>query len=73
MKSAYQMHYIKHYDTVSSVSCVGYMEKPTISTGDVRKQMKKIKDNKAPGPGGIKPDLSKIIGNDPYCLEVIAT
>ena len=63
----------EHYDTVSSVSCVGYMEEPTISTEDVRKQMMKIKDNKAPGPDGIKPDLLKIIGNDSYCLEVIAT
>ena len=32
------------------------MEEPTISTEDVRKQMIKIKDNKAPGPDGIKPE-----------------
>ena len=49
------------------------MEEPTIYTEDVKKQMMKIKDNKAPGPDGIKPDLLKIIGHDPYCLGVITT
>ena len=38
----YALH--EHYDTVF---CVGYMEGTTIYTEDVKKQMMKIKDNKA--------------------------
>ena len=46
------------------------MKKPTITKNDVIRQMNKIKEKKAPGPDGMKPELLKVLTHDGHCVKI---
>jgi len=72
-KQLYAPSYLQeHLDATGKIIYIGYMEDPQITVEDVKIQMKKTKKKKSPGPDGIKPDIIKIIGDDPYCTQIMA-
>ena len=57
---------------VYSFNAIPYLSSPVISDGDVTKYLTKLKNNKAPGPDNIKPDLYKILNKSIMCKTALA-
>ena len=47
------------------------MEEPIITRNDVICQLMKIKEKKAPGPDGLKPELLKVLIEGNHCVEIL--
>ena len=58
----------EHFDMVEQINCSKVMSKPDITCNELKLNIKKIKNRRAPGPDNIKPDLLKIIGENDYTV-----
>ena len=61
----------EHFDAVAPINSMKPMEEPIITRNDVICQMMKIKEKKAPGPDGLKPELLKVLIEDNHCVEIL--
>ena len=63
----------EHFDVVAKINSIEPMKKPIITKNDVVRQMNKIKERKAPGPDGMKPELLKILTDDDHCVKIFTS
>ena len=69
------MELIEHYEMVARNDMRKEprykMESAVFTVEEVRKELKRLKKSKKPGPDGIKSEIYGWIGEDRYCLETI--
>ena len=56
---------------MAPINSIKPMEEPIITRNDVICPLMKIKEKKAPGPDGLKPELLKVLIEDNHCLEIL--
>ena len=61
----------EHLDAVAAVipGNIVPMMKVEITEDDIKQQISKLKDGKAPGPDGLKPELFKIMKDSEICIN----
>ena len=65
----------EHIDAVAQVLTKNIipMEKVVITEEDIRNQLKKLKEGKAPGPDGLKPELFRLMSKSEICIKALKT